>query len=116
MGTFFLFFIFNPGGPSTNDKNPFATPTGAFFLNSPTPSPNFEAQNPVTKEDLIDLMPLSTDGFDIEYLVTTDAFVVTVKQSPFGKYQLEAEQWFQNQGVENLYNYNILWNKYPEVE
>jgi len=80
------------------------TATPIFFL----PSPTIDIK--VTpKEKIINLLPITTQNYTIEYLPKIDKFFVLIFGTPFEKYKKEIEEWFYSQGIEKLEDLDISW-------
>lgn len=89
-------------------------PTESQVRPSPTPVPIVEDEPLI--EQLIERLPVSTDAYDIEYLSTTNTFVITVKESPFSQNSEAARQWFVQNGFSDTNGLNIIYNSYEWVE
>ena len=70
---------------------PTPTPTSAFV---PTIIPTS------SKEKVINLLPLITENYTIQYLPVPQKFLVLILKNPFEKYKLEVEEWFRSQGID----------------
>lgn len=81
---------------------------------SPTPLTLFEKE--IVKQELITLLPLQTQTYTIEYLYTSDEFVVTILEGPYEENKQRAEQWFKNHGIKNLAELKINWVTYRWVQ
>lgn len=101
---------------------PFASPT---TIPSPTDIPSVPVSetpppenNPavIKNENIIPLMPVQTSTYTIEYLVTSDTFLVTVTESPYEQNKALAESWFKDHGIEDLSSIKIIFWKYRWVE
>lgn len=105
--------------PSSNQQ-PVNTmlPTPTPFL-LPTFTPTIAQQttiDPVLKQKLIRQMPIIADGYELEYLFTSDTFMVSVNKSPYREYKEKAQQWLKDQGVQNLNSLIIDYRKYRWVQ
>lgn len=89
-------------------------PTESQVRPSPTPVPVVEDEPLI--EQLIERLPVSTDAYDIEYLSSTNTFVITVKESPFSQNSEAARQWFLQNGFSDTSGLNIIYNSYEWVE
>jgi hypothetical protein len=86
-----------------------------LFQLTPSVSP-FLGDSLSAKSNIIEQMPFQTDDFLIEYLYTSDRFIITIKESPFEENAKKAEQWLKNQGITNLSELDITYNQYRWVE
>lgn len=90
--------------------------------NTPVPTPFTSiTQNPTVKYvdikkitegvkvEIINKLPIITEGYSIEYLKTSDRFVVSIKQSPASQYKKEAKEWFRQHGVADPDSANIYF-------
>ena len=117
VSTIFVFFFLSDNKRSitpepVNNPSPSVVPvnTGAPTL---PPINNVPILN---KNSLIDLLPYSTNDFDIEYLTTSDTFVVTVKNSPYEANKEQANAWLKEKGVEDPGKLRIMYTKYRWVQ
>lgn len=121
-----LFFVYAVVSLFTTRTTPPPSPTpspiplasrGKPFENIPSPQPSFSPNQigEITKEGLINLLPIQTPRYNIEYLSGNDVFVVTIKQNPYEENRLETKEWFKSQGF-NPDALKIYWRTYPEVE
>lgn len=110
-------------------------PTPSAFPASPgSPKPSVEATVPsapsfpsaappslppgttgLSKEELVDLLPIQADTFDVEYLSVSDHFVVTIKKDPYAANKAAAETWFKGLGLDPQ-NLNIYWQVFPNLK
>lgn len=67
-------------------------------------------------EQIIQRLPASTTEYDIEYLSSSNTFVITIKDSPFEQNSQKALQWFFDNGIKNPEGLNIIYNSYEWVE
>lgn len=67
-------------------------------------------------EQIIARLPVSTETYDVEYLSSTNTFVITVKESPFEQNSEKARQWFLQNGLSSTEDLNIIYNSYEWVE
>ncbi|MCL5411826.1 MAG: hypothetical protein M1150_03805 [Patescibacteria group bacterium] len=73
-------------------------------------------ENPTwVKSSLIKAMPVDNDSYSIEYLKTSDQFLVTIKKNPYKVTKKTVETWLKNQGVVNQNSLNIIWWKDTSV-
>ena len=90
------------------------TPTESQVRITPTPAPLVEDEPLV--EQIINRLPVSTEKYDIEYLGSTNTYVITIKESPFDQNSAEALAWFTQNGFSNTNTLNIIYNRYEWVE
>lgn len=115
LGVFFLLLIIsNLRQPSSEVIVETPTPTQTQARPTYIPPPIIE-EEPLL-EQLIDRLPVSTDKYDIEYLSSSNTFIVTIKESPFSENSQEALSWFTQNGFSNTDNLNIIYNSYEWVE
>lgn len=95
---------------SSQPTRPFETSPSPLASSSLPP-----VTNGLSKEDLIGLLPLETDTFDVEYLSVSDHFVVTIKKDPYEANKAAAETWFKGLGLDPQ-SLNIYWQVFPNVE
>ncbi len=67
-------------------------------------------------EQIIARLPVSTETYDIEYLGSSNTFIITVKQSPFKENSEDALRWFLENGFKSTEGLNIIYNSYEWVE
>lgn len=67
-------------------------------------------------EQIIARLPVSEPEYDIEYLSSSNTFVITIKESPFEQNSEKARQWFLQNGFSNTDGLNIIYNRYRWVE
>jgi hypothetical protein len=67
-------------------------------------------------EQIIARLPVSEPEYDIEYLSSSNTFVITIKESPFEQNSEKARQWFLQNGFSNTDGLNIIYNSYEWVE
>ncbi len=68
-----------------------------------------------SREELINLLPVRGDGFNIEYFAPDDSIVVTITTSPYDENRLKAEDWFKQHGIDNIDAFNVDWVRSPYV-
>lgn len=68
------------------------------------------------KSSLIGQMPIKTPGYSIEYLKTSDTFVILILQGPYEQSKKAAENWLRNNGAYDLKTINMLYYKYKFVK
>lgn len=94
-------------------------------LESPTPipvkvsipTPTTSAENLVVdKNALLQKLPIQTDTYNIQYIASTDTFVVTIKESPLEINKQQANKFFYENGVKDLSKLNIAYNSYRWVQ
>lgn len=88
-------------------------PTIAF---TPTQIPSPIPKQKLNRQQLINLMPVITEDFDIEYLKKSDLFLVTIKRGPYDIVRTKSEQWFIDRGITDFEEFNIKWGAYPYVQ
>ena len=85
----------------------------------PSPSPDYLPLPPegatTSKEGLINLLPVQTVNFDIEYLSSDDLFVITIKNNPYQENLSKDEQWFEEWGL-NIDDLNVYVFAFPQVD
>lgn len=64
----------------------------------------------VIKRNIIKKLPITTEGYTIQYLDKGDEFLVIMLLNPYEKYKKEASSWFLQNGVQNLSSLNIQWD------
>lgn len=85
------------------------TPTETL-TQGPTQKPTLvPTSDPTAKRRVINLLPIATSGYTIEYLSTSDKFFVSIISTPIEQNLKEAETWFQSHGI-NPQDPNIVWN------
>ena len=82
---------------------------------NPSPTPLPPLTKGLSKDNLVDLLPLQTETFDVEYLSVSDHFVITIKKDPYQTNKAAAENWLKESGL-NINNLNIYWQAFPEVK
>lgn len=111
-----IFFIV-----SSLRQNPTPTPSPLPSV-TPVPSVPFvtlPAKNDISvfeKSDLISQLPIETNTYNIEYLVESDTFVVTIKDSPYVQNKAAADEFFTRNGVTDLSKLRIIYNSYKWVQ
>lgn len=95
---FWKFFIQKP----SKKEVPLPSPTPTPFIISPTPELS-------AKQKIINLLPIVTVNYTIEYLPKPDKIFVLILSEPFEKYKEEVEEWLYTQGIENLDELDITW-------
>ncbi len=93
---------------------PFPTQSGIQPI-FPTTYPPLVEEEPLL-EQIISRLPVTTDAYDIEYLSSSNTFVVTIKESPYEENKSKAQQWFLQNGFSSIEGLNILYNSYRWVE
>lgn len=115
LGTILFFIFFNPDKQPEKEPDQIGIPTGAFYNPSPPMTPNPEKQDPELKKDIANKLPYVSREFNVEYLVTSDTFIVTINESPYEQNRKRAEDWLKSQGLTNLEDYDVLFNTYNDV-
>lgn len=92
------------------------TPLPTRVQTRPSPTPASIVEDEPLVEQIIQRLPVSTERYDIEYLSSTNTFVITVKESPFDQNSNEALSWFTENGFSNTNSLNIIYNSYEWVE
>jgi len=64
-------------------------------------------------QNAINLMPISTDEYFIEYLYSIGKIQVIIRKDPFGEHKQQAINWFKQHGIENPEESGALF--YPAV-
>lgn len=82
------------------------TPIPIQFNLPPQATPS--AINP-SKQQLISLTPVRTPEFDLEYLLKSDLFIVTIKKAPYQVSRAKSEQWLRERGFGDFDALNIKW-------
>lgn len=129
LGLFFLFFLLLSGlkparknktlvpTPTLTPNNTFQRPYPSPTSNPPTPTASsLSGQNTASREQIISQMPVATPEYNIEYLQTSDMFIVTIKKSPYEQNKALAEGWFKSRGVFDMSSFNIKFTKYNFVQ
>lgn len=80
-------------------------------LPSPTPSPVLVSPAPgiSPKQKIINLLPITTESYTIEYLPKPDKIFVLILGEPFERFKAEIEEWFYAQGVKDLEELDVSW-------
>lgn len=94
---------------SVQTNTPIPTP---FTSITPNPTIKYIELKKVTegvKVEIINKLPVITEGYSIEYLKTSDRFVVSIKQNPASQYKKEAKEWFRQNGVADPDSANIYY-------
>lgn len=89
---------------------PTATPAPTIFFYSPKPAIIvLPTTNPATvsSDKIISQLPIETPEYTIQYLPKTKKFIVMILENPFEENKKKAEEWFKEQGVEDLSELNI---------
>lgn len=98
---------------ATVNNIPQETPIPTPFISiTPTPTISYVDLKQITegvKAGIINQLPIKTAGYDIEYLKTSDRFVVSIKQSPASQYKENAKAWFRENGVADPDSANIYF-------
>lgn len=81
---------------------------------TPTPSPSASVSPSLTKEQLLDTLPIRTPLFNIEHYTKDDLFRITIKENPYQENQNLAQQWFRDRGIDPS-GLNIYWDAFPNV-
>lgn len=96
--------------------SPVASPKASLAPTPPSPAPSPRISTSLSKQQLINIMPIQTDEFNIEYFSNADIFIVTIKLSPYDQNRLKSEQWFKDRGVINFESLNIKWSSLRNVQ
>lgn len=62
-----------------------------------------------SKEKLIDLLPVKTDTFTMEYLSSEDSFIVLIKTVDLNEGQDNAVGWLEEEGISDWEDLDIIW-------
>ena len=89
-------------------------PTESQIRPTAVPPPIIEDEPLI--EQIIARLPVSEPEYDIEYLSSSNTFVITIKESPFEQNSEKARQWFLQNGFSNTDGLNIIYNSYEWVE
>lgn len=111
-GTLFLSSLKREEKIAIPVPTPFPTtlPTPTSVINAPTPP-----KQQIYKDILLPQLPFGTEVFEIEYLQSSETFVITVRESPYDENKKKAEDWLKEKGVEDLNDLKILYTKYRWV-
>ena len=105
--------------PETSTPSPTFIPLPSSFF-SPEPQattlPSPVSQKIISRQELINLTPVETPEFNIEYFSTSDSIIVTIKKSPYEQSQAKAEEWFRQRGIVDFDAYKIEWSSYRYLE
>lgn len=103
---------------SNKPKTPPTPPSPSQIQTTPTANPTVPVitPKPITKEQLIKMMPVQQPEFNIEYLSKSDIFLVTIKESPYDQNKEKSKQWLIANGVTDFQKFNIQWRAYPYVQ
>ena len=88
--------------PTQKEKEGISSPTkiplpSLFPTSSPTPT--LVPRKASIIQELVTLMPVVTDEFNIEYLPPTQSINVTIKKSPYEQSRKNAEKWLSDHGI-----------------
>jgi hypothetical protein len=100
----------------SNDKKFTDSPTIPLPTIYPTKTLLSPTPTVINRSKLNTLLPIKQDDFSIEYLVTSDTFVITVTKSPYEENKLKAEDWLLSHGINDLSTERILYNRSLFVE
>ena len=110
-----LNLLSNRQSPNTQiSPTPFAIQTREYSFPTLNPLPTLKATT-IDISSLVKKMPVVTNNYNIEYLTTSNSFILTVKKSPYEANLALAKTWFQKEGV-NINNVNVLFYKYRFVQ
>lgn len=109
FGSILVIMFFVNRKPPSEPQEPTVTPTPIQI-----PSPIISL-DPDVKQSITSKLPAITDGYQIEYLSTSDKFRITIKENPYKENLAKAEQWFKDQGVTDLKSINIIYDKFRWV-
>lgn len=103
---FVLLLVVNPTNKGTTNNT------------SPTPiaTPTPVGKNEISRQNLLQYLPIQTEEFNIEYLSYGDVIVVTLKKAPVEKSRQDSEKWFSDKGITDFSKYNIQWLEAPELK
>ena len=115
---FILSFIFPTKNKIDNNQISQPSPLPTYTNTTPTMVPTIPVASitPPDKQQLINLMPISTAQYDIEYLSAIDTFLVTIKFSPYESNKNLAINWFHEHGISDTSSLNIVYRKYSSVQ
>lgn len=103
--------------PSEKDNPQVTVPTPSPISIPPTDTIN--ATPPTTQKDilpnLIHFLPFDSQEFSVEFYGSTQAVVVTIKESPYEENKKKAQDWLQNHGITNLNDLKIIYTSYRWV-
>lgn len=89
-------------------------PTPTSFQNKETrftlnPTPTNTPLSNKNKRQLISQMPIKTSDYAIEYLSTSDTFMVKILRNPYETNKAKAQTWLKIHGAEDLKTLNIIY-------
>lgn len=104
---------------TTEKQNPSPSPEQAhtplrFSFPTLSPLPTLKATT-ADITSVVKKMPVITETYSIEYLTTSDLFVVIIKKSPYETNLALAKAWFQQENID-LDTINIIFYKYRFVQ
>ncbi len=101
--------------PASTPQPQFSSLPTSSFSPVATASPSSTPTIVTSREELINLLPVRGDGFNIEYFAPDDSIVVTITTSPYDENRQKAEDWFRQQGIDNIEEFNVDWVRSPYV-
>lgn len=106
--------LFRPSPPQNISVSPTPNPSGTTTPGTSIPRVTITesaSEKQRKKQAIIQMMPVIYPEFTIEYLVTSDVFMVTILQSPFDDTKEKANEWFNEQGIIDLKDLPIQYIK-----
>lgn len=107
---------------SPKRTSPLPTPQPIFIPTAPPipstpplPTPVSNNQKITTREELINLLPVTSDGFKVEYFSASDTILVTITSSPLKENTAKSEGWLNDLGITDFKKFNIVWVSSPYV-
>lgn len=85
----------------------FKTKTSHILSPPPTPESQITASS---IQLLISKLPVVTDKYIIQYFQKTKKFSINILENPYEENKKLAEDWFKEQGIENLSKLNIFYS------
>lgn len=72
-----------------------------MMIPAPTPTPPVTPTSGFSpKEKVVNLLPIITENYTIQYLPAPQKFLVLILKNPFERYKSEVEDWFRSQGMD----------------
>lgn len=112
---FIFIYVSLPRKQQSKPNNNLPTPTPVKIVpqKSPPPKNNIPLFD---QNNLINQLPIETQAYNIEYLVMSNTFVITIKESPYETNRRAAEDFFYKNGVTDLSKIRVTYNSYRWVK
>ena len=106
-----------PNRRTTTSPTPVYSPATKPTV-APLITPNVPLTNtpPVAAEEglpptFLKTLPVSGDGYYVEYFPTTKRLSITIQNGSFSQKQTEVYRWLEEQGVKGAHSLDILWSR-----